>query len=134
MRILFITPHTPYPLNSGGNQAFFNMVDRIRVGHEVSLLLCVRKHKDRHDIDKLKQIWPDVTFYEYLPFEHTEENAAETHMSPADRMACRCFDFIRRRRRHREAETDFVRQNTTLYLKNEDMTPDFCRFVSQTAR
>lgn len=142
MRILFITPHTPYPLNSGGNQAFFNMVDRTRARHEVSLLLCVRKHKDRHNIDKLKQIWPDVTFYEYFPFEQSKENTAQAHMSPADRMACRCFDFIRRsmerkirrRKRRQEAMTDFVRQNTTLHMKNEDMTPDFCRFVSQTAR
>lgn len=142
MKILFITPHTPYPLNSGGNQAFFNMVDRIRAGHEVSLLLCVRRHKDRQDIDKLKQIWPDVTFYEYFHSEHGEEKSAEARMPWADRMACRCFDFIRRsmerkirrRTRRREAETDFVRQNTTLYLKNEDMTPDFCHFVSRTAR
>ena len=29
-KILFITPYVPYPLNSGGNQAFFHMVDYIR--------------------------------------------------------------------------------------------------------
>ena len=26
-KILFIIPYIPYPLDSGGNQAFFNMVE-----------------------------------------------------------------------------------------------------------
>lgn len=38
-KILFIIPYIPYPLNSGGNQAFFNMVDYIRHEMSVSILL-----------------------------------------------------------------------------------------------
>ena len=38
-RILFIIPFIPYPLNSGGNQAFFNMVDYIRHKMSVSMIL-----------------------------------------------------------------------------------------------
>ena len=30
-KILFIIPYIPYPLDSGGNQAFFNMVEYLRV-------------------------------------------------------------------------------------------------------
>lgn len=29
-KILFIIPYIPYPLDSGGNQAFFNMVEYLR--------------------------------------------------------------------------------------------------------
>ena len=29
-KILFIIPCIPYPLDSGGNQAFFNMVEYLR--------------------------------------------------------------------------------------------------------
>ena len=34
-KILFIIPYIPYPLDSGGNQAFFNMVEYLR--HKMSV-------------------------------------------------------------------------------------------------
>ena len=39
MRILLILPYIPYPLDSGGNQAVFTMVDNLRKSHKVSMLL-----------------------------------------------------------------------------------------------
>lgn len=62
-KILFIIPYIPYPLNSGGNQAFFNMVDYLRHQMEVSLLLCAFSSRDEENITRLKEIWPDVSFY-----------------------------------------------------------------------
>ena len=38
-KILFIIPYIPYPLDSGGNQAFFNMVEYLRHKMSVSVLL-----------------------------------------------------------------------------------------------
>ncbi len=38
-KILFIIPYIPYPLDSGGNQAFFNMVEYLRHKMAVSVLL-----------------------------------------------------------------------------------------------
>lgn len=37
-KILFIIPYIPYPLDSGGNQAFFNMVEYLR--HRCPYLYC----------------------------------------------------------------------------------------------
>lgn len=38
MKILIIIPFTPYPLYSGGNQAFFSMVDYLKDIHDISVL------------------------------------------------------------------------------------------------
>ena len=62
-KILFIIPYVPYPLNSGGNQAFFNMVDYLRSYMKVSLLLCAFSSRDKNNIASLEEVWPDVSFY-----------------------------------------------------------------------
>ena len=38
MKILMIIPFIPYPLDSGGNQAFFSMVNYLKDTHDISLL------------------------------------------------------------------------------------------------
>ena len=38
MKILIIIPFIPYPLYSGGNQAFFSMVDYLKDIHDISVL------------------------------------------------------------------------------------------------
>lgn len=62
-RILFIIPYIPYPLNSGGNQAFFNMIDYIRNKIDVSILLTPHSSSERKHIEDLKKIWNNVHFY-----------------------------------------------------------------------
>ncbi len=65
MKILYIIPYVPYPLQSGGNQAFFNFANETRKEHNVSLLLNIRNDIDKNNVDELKKVWPDVTIYEY---------------------------------------------------------------------
>lgn len=62
-RILFIIPYIPYPLASGGNQAFFHMTEYIRQHMSVSILLFPQTSKDMDNIKKLKQIWTNVEFF-----------------------------------------------------------------------
>lgn len=62
-KILFIIPYIPYPLNSGGNQAFFNMVDYIRHKMSVSILLYPVTDSQKKSVERLKEIWENVTFY-----------------------------------------------------------------------
>ena len=62
-KILFITPYVPYPLNSGGNQAFFHMVDYIRSRMSVSILLYPRHSAEMDNVKALQAKWPDVTFH-----------------------------------------------------------------------
>ena len=65
MRILFILPYIPYPLNSGGNQAVFNMIDRARGVYDISVLFNIRDEAGKHALDALKKVWGDVAFYAY---------------------------------------------------------------------
>lgn len=61
-KILFILPCVPYPLTTGGNQAFFNMVEYLRHTLSVSILLSP-EDKEMNDVENLRALWPDVDFY-----------------------------------------------------------------------
>lgn len=64
-RILFIIPFVPYPLTSGGNQAFFNMVDYIRHKMSVSVLFYAWSDEDKKRADDLSSLWQNVDFHVY---------------------------------------------------------------------
>ena len=74
MKLLFIIPWLPYPLNSGGAQAFFNMVDEIRKVHRVSLLLNTWNKEEEANVNALREVWPDVSI---LNYDHREEQNNE---------------------------------------------------------
>lgn len=57
-KILFIIPYIPYPLVSGGNQAFYHMIEYIRYEMEVSILLFPQSKSEKGNIDNLCQIGP----------------------------------------------------------------------------
>lgn len=62
-KILFIIPYIPYPLDSGGNQAFFNMVEYLRHKMSVSVLLYPETGRRMQDVESLKKIWDNVDFF-----------------------------------------------------------------------
>lgn len=74
-KILFIIPYIPYPLVSGGNQAFYHMIEYIRYEMEVSILLFPQSKSEKGNIDNLCQIWTNVNFYIFE--EKTEEVKAK---------------------------------------------------------
>lgn len=78
-KILFIIPYIPYPLDSGGNQAFFNMVDYLRTQMNVSVLLYPRNGTQRRHTEQLKALWPDVTFYLFTSQDSEEALPAVRH-------------------------------------------------------
>ena len=101
MNILYIIPYIPFPLNSGGNQAFFNMVNEARKVHQVSLLLRIRNDKDRENAGQLQEVWPDARLYlldETATNAQAKTTAAEedAELSGVTAWKCRLFDSIRR--------------------------------------
>ncbi len=102
MNILYIIPYIPFPLNSGGNQAFFNMVNEARKVHQVSLLLRIRNDKDRENAGLLQEVWPDARLYlldETATNAQAKMAAAEEEdagLSGVTAWKCRLFDSIRR--------------------------------------
>lgn len=151
MKILFILQYVPYPLDSGGNQAMFNMLDSIRGRHEVSVLFYLKSHAEKEAMGRLQGIWSDVTFYPY----------EAAHLSPArhlgeaggdipDTLSCRFFNYLRQsmerkinrrarkygRKRPLGQEADFVRTHSCLRLPlpGTQFPDKFLAFVYETAR
>lgn len=73
MKILILLPYIPYPLDNGGNNAVFYMIDHFRKEFDISILLDVtgngyiphiQKNKLKN-ANHLMEKWPEVTFYLY---------------------------------------------------------------------
>ena len=153
MKLLYITPYVPYPLNSGGNQAFFTLTNLVRQKHEVSILLFAHTNKEEEHIAKLKELWPNVTFYVYkgdrqqIAEEEVKQNVLINAMPWTDRTACRFFSYLQssmkrkiKRRMQKAAsksvvafDVDFVRHHSTLFMGTEDLVPGFCSYVKEVA-
>jgi len=76
MNILILTPYLPYPLNSGGAQGMYNMIDQLRQRHHYTLVISQGSDYSPENIAALQQLWPevDIIYYPlwrqlfYLPF------------------------------------------------------------------
>ncbi len=64
MKILILTPYIPYPVNSGGNQGFFGLIDRLRKKVDISIVLSA-KPSDLDNIEKFRALWNNVSFHVY---------------------------------------------------------------------
>lgn len=158
MKLLYINTYIPYPLDSGGNQAFFTITDYIRKNHDLSLLLYVHNSKEKKHVEELMKIWDNVTFYIYEPKKQKGQALQEqlyTNMSWVDRKTCQFFEYIehsmerkiaRRTRKYDVitpslaetqntsiTQTDLVRNNSTLFMGTGDLTPSFCQYVKEVA-
>lgn len=142
MKILFILQYVPYPLDSGGNQATYNMINAVKREHEVSILLYLNGPEQDKSINELMQIWNDVHFFCYK-----EQNTKEKGKTP-NTISYKLFRSIhhsmerkmnRSIRKHSfsiKKYTDFVRLHTTLYheLPIINSSSEFHEFVYQTSR
>lgn len=68
MNITIITPVFPYPLNSGGAQAQYNMIDGLRKIHNITIIYIYKNLKDSKNEIALKKIWPNVNIVSYKLF------------------------------------------------------------------
>lgn len=145
MKLLYIIPYVPYPLNSGGNQAFFTATDHVRKQYDLSVLLYAHNGNDRRNINALKALWNDVEFLVYDESANKKEKGEEkpfANMSWKDRTSCRLFLSIaqsmyrkigRRQYRYKNKQEDIVRSQSTLFATCNDLNADFCRYVQETA-
>lgn len=150
MKLLYIIPYVPYPLNSGGNQAFFTITDHIRKYHDISILLYAHNSKDKNNIIELKSIWDNVDFYVYEDVSTTDDSSTDiedsfTKMSWFDRNSCHFFlstaQSMYRKIERRKAkiavmhpqQEDLVRSRSTLFASCNDINNGFCKYVQQIA-
>lgn len=65
MNILIITSLLPYPLNSGGAQAQFNMIDKLRKKHNIVIAVNESGKNSTKNIKELSKLWPEVKIMSY---------------------------------------------------------------------
>lgn len=65
MNIVIISVLLPYPLNSGGAQAQFNMIDKLRTKHRITFVFPENGQNSLPAMRKLQELWPEVTFKPY---------------------------------------------------------------------
>lgn len=65
MNILIITHYLPYPLSSGGAQAQYNMIDRLRRHHCITLVFNEGSGNTIAAMKQLQVLWPDVSIIAY---------------------------------------------------------------------
>lgn len=127
--ILIITPYLPYPLNTGGNQAQFQMIDQLR--HHFNISILVIASKNGSDLDILKKKWEEVTFFE---FNGDINNSKETLPVKLKILSKLKKSFDRKILRwKKESETDIVRQNSS--FDNSIFHPlsqEYLAFINKT--
>lgn len=68
MNITIISDILPYPLNSGGAQAQFNMIDVLRQKHHFSYIFTEGANATMKAMRELQAMWQDVDFYPFSYF------------------------------------------------------------------
>lgn len=65
MNIVILTIILPYPLDSGGAQAQYNMIDCLRHRHNITLVFPENGMNSMGAMEELKRRWPEVDFRPY---------------------------------------------------------------------
>ena len=65
MNIVILTIILPYPLDSGGAQAQYNMIDSLRHKHNITLIFPENGMNSLSAVKELQRRWPEVNFRPY---------------------------------------------------------------------
>lgn len=158
MKILFVLPWVPYPLDNGGSQAFFNMLDELRKSHDISLVLYTHTSGERQAVDSLRKIWDNVSIDSY---DDKKSLALQgTEMSSKDKHKYQFFSWVegsmRRKKsriahkyevlqsvedgpqtsgyRHGVSLGNVVKENSTLYKTCPDLNNGFLEYIYKRSR
>lgn len=125
-------------MDSGGNQAFFNMVDYLRHKMDVSILLHVQYDSEANDICKLKEIWDNVTFFVFTKKDIDKQ--PKVHHPFYYKWLIKTKKSIERKiRRQIIPENivftpDFIRQESTLSTSLfKELDVDYIKYVTDVA-
>ena len=116
MKLLIITSHLPYPLNTGGNQAQYHIIDFLRKNQvNISILFNENRVNSNKDLQELQRIWTDVKFYPFR-WAKTKKRYEVLLLKLFKKIYCKLFS----------GEIPF---NTTNTLVFEELTKDFILYV-----
>lgn len=133
-KILYIIPYIPYPLTSGGSQAFFHMIEYLRHKMKISILLSPITRAQERDAEELKKLWDNVDFYVFTESMKDPEvrNPLYYKWLKKARMS------IKRKMRRQKLvadKIDVARNKSTLYISTfKPLHKKYARFVSAVSR
>lgn len=133
-KILYIIPYIPYPLTSGGSQAFFHMVEYLRHKMDISILLSPITSAQERDAEELKKLWNNVDFYIFTESMKDPEvrNPLYYKWLKKARMS------IKRKMRRQKLvadKIDVARNKSTLFISTfKPLHKKYIRFVSTVSR
>lgn len=152
MRILYIIPWIPYPLSSGGAQAFFNYANALRHDNDTTLLLSIHNNEEDENAEKLKAVWPDVHIIKYdfrsdweymrlAPPHDDFSSKTRTEIKWLNKIKNSCERKIMRRlnKSHKPIYLDsnskicLRNEAAVLYNENRDMTSGYLGYVQKVA-
>lgn len=145
--LLIILPYIPYPLDNGGNNVIFSMINQLRKNNKISIALDIRSHGVKAQpqpykeelVKQLKKEWPNITFHLYYGQEkYQEEEFAQS-------LYCRILrslqkSFIRKYKRAykqwamHSSKGDMARANSSLYNSIVSYNPGFLRFIKDISQ
>ncbi len=132
IKLLILTPYLPYPINSGGNQLFFQLVERLRQYIDISIIFSVKK-TDSNNVEKLQSLWPNVKFYLY----YRDDLSNKKDYTYSTKFLYKLKKIIDRRfykRYIKSNSRDLVRIHSI--LRSEILTPDerYIDFIENVVR
>lgn len=134
MKILIISPYIPYPLDSGGNQAVFAMIDYLRKKQDITLISFVTR-ETAHNLDELQKLWDDVKFRPYYltKVEPTVQYLKEHYGGEPDTLAYRWLNkaeqSILRKKRRRYKPADDMRAKSCINYYLGNISAPFMQFI-----
>ncbi len=157
MKILFIIPWVPYPLHSGGNQAFFNMLNTLRNKHKITLVPYCYSAKDLKVAKELQGVWTDVVIDPYVDNVSTQiRNVKLSRYEKIKYTLCNKLEASMRRkqarifRKHKLSEVpniertqyasdifnlgQFVKENSTLFRSALELNPQYLKYIYNKSR
>lgn len=117
MNITIITILLPYPLDSGGAQAQYNMIEYLRYKHNITLIYPENQHNNKKTRKELQKRWHNVNLYAY-PF--TSQIQQPPFFFSKVRRALELF-FI--------PNSNRFQINRTLQPYGYDLSDNFIRFI-----
>ena len=127
--ILIIAPYLPYPLNSGGTQALFHMIEGIRSHYCIHFMTQICS-KQEPDLKTLKNKWPNVVFHAHIDLKSDDEVYKPLYY----RIINKIQKSLSRKLKRFEKSTcdDYVRKNSLLDLPlYEPLKIDFIEYFSR---
>lgn len=126
--LLILTPYIPYPINSGGNQVFFQLVDRLRMYANISIVMPVTK-ADLGTMDEIKLLWKNVKFYFYdSRFEEKSEIEQTFSYKFLRKIRASADRKLQRRLKKLDSE-DLIRSNSILKFSSSELKKGYIDMV-----